>query len=133
LLTGSFRPNEQVGELRTIVRQKTTLMREQGDWIRRMQKCLDQMNVRVHHAVTQTQGATGMAILRAIVAGERDARKLARLRDPGCHKSEAEMVELLTGHWRADHLFNLKQHLTMYDAISNQLDIYEKEIQRRKS
>jgi transposase len=131
LLTGSFRPNEQVGELRTIVRQKTTLMREQGDWIRRMQKCLDQMNVRVHHAVTQTQGATGMAILRAIVAGERDARKLARLRDPGCHKSEAEMVELLTGHWRADHLFNLKQHLTMYDAISNQLDIYEKEIQRR--
>ena len=131
LLNGSFRPSEPVGELRTIVRQKTTLMREQGDWIRRMQKCLDQMNVRVHHAVTQTQGATGMAILRAIVAGERDARKLAALRDPGCQKSETEMVELLTGHWRADHLFNLKQHMMMYDTVSSQLAVYEQEIQRR--
>lgn len=131
LLTGSFRPNEQVGELRTIVRQKTALVREQGDWIRRMQKCLDQMNVRVHHAVTETQGATGMAILRAIVGGEREARKLAALRDPGCRKSEAEMVELLTGHWRTDHLFNLKQHMMMYDTVSHQLEVYEQEIQRR--
>lgn len=131
LLTGSFRPSEQVGELRTIVRQKAALVREQADWVRRMQKCLDQMNVRVHHAVKQTQGVTGMAILRAIVAGERDPRKLAALRDRGCQKSEAEMVELLTGHWRADHLFNLTQHMTMYDAVSGQLAVYEQEIQRR--
>jgi transposase len=131
LLRGSFRPSEQVGELRTIVRQKATLVREQADWIRRMQKCLDQMNVRVHHAVTQTQGVTGIAILRAIVEGERDPRKLAALRDRGCHKSEAEMVDLLTGHWRADHLFNLTQHMTMYDTLSQQLAVYEEEIQRR--
>lgn len=131
LLRGSFRPSEQVGELRTIVRQKAALVREQADWTRRMHKCLDQMNVRVHHAVTQTQGVTGMAILRAIVNGERDPRKLAALRDQGCQKSEAEMVELLTGHWRADHLFNLRQHMTMYDAVSQQLVVYEQEIQRR--
>ena len=121
----------QISELRTIVRQKAVLVRQQADWIRRMHKCLDQMNVRVHHAVKDTQGATGMAMLRAIVAGERDARNLAKLRDRGCQKSEAEMVELLSGNWRSDHLFNLKQHMGMYDNAASQIAVYEKEIQRR--
>jgi transposase len=131
LLRGAFRPSEQISELRTIVRQKAVLVREQADWIRRMHKCLDQMNVRIHHAVTDTKGATGMAMLRAIVNGERDPGNLAKLRDRGCQKSEAEMVELLTGNWRSDHLFNLKQHLTMYDSAAKQIAVYEEEIQRR--
>ncbi len=131
LLRGAYRPSEQISELRTIVRQKAVLVRQQADWIRRMHKCLDQMNVRVHHAVKDTQGVTGMAMLRAIVAGERDPRNLAKLRDPGCQKSEAEMVELLTGNWRSDHLFNLKQHLAMYDSAASQIAVYEEEIQRR--
>jgi transposase len=131
LLRGAYRPSEQISELRTIVRQKAVLVRQQADWIRRMHKCLDQMNVRVHHAVKDTQGATGMAMLRAIVAGERDPRNLAKLRDPGCQKSEAEMVELLTGNWRSDHLFNLKQHMAMYDSAASQIAVYEEEIQRR--
>jgi hypothetical protein len=59
LLRGAYRPSEQIGELRTIVRQKAVLVREQADWMRRMHKCLDQMNVRVHHAVKDTQGAPG--------------------------------------------------------------------------
>lgn len=131
LLRGAYRPSEQISELRTIVRQKSVLVRQQADWIRRMHKCLDQMNVRVHHAVKDTQGATGMAMLRAIVAGERDPRNLAKLRDRGCQKSEAEMVEQLTGNWRSDHLFNLKQHMSMYDTVASQIEAYEKELQRR--
>ena len=131
LLRGAYRPSEQISELRTIVRQKAVLVRQQADWIRRMHKCMDQMNVRVHQAVKDTQGVTGMAMLRAIVAGERDPRKLAELRDPGCQKSEKEMVELLTGNWRSDHLFNLQQHLTMYDSAASQIAVYEEEIQRR--
>ena len=131
LLRGAYRPSEQISELRTIVRQKAVLVRQQADWIRRMHKCLDQMNVRVHHAVKDTKGVTGMAMLRAIVAGERDPRNLARLRDPGCEKSEAEMVEFLTGNWRSDHLFNLKQHMAMYDSGARQIAVYEEEIQRR--
>lgn len=131
LLRGAYRPSEQISELRTIVRQKAVLVRQQADWIRRMHKCLDQMNVRVHHAVKDTKGVTGMAMLRAIVAGERDPRNLAKLRDPGCEKSEAEMVELLTGNWRSDHLFNLKQHMAMYDSAARQIAVYEEEIQRR--
>src|SRR6266436_8195486 len=117
LLRGSFRPAEQVCMLRTLVRDKGNLVSEAGDWLRRMQKSLDQMNVRVHRAVADIEGVTGMAIVRAIVAGERDPRQLAKLRHPGCHKSAEEIAEQLSGHWRADHLFSLQQALRMYDAI----------------
>ena len=117
LLQGSFRPPEDICMLRTLVRDKATLVAEASDWVRRMQKSLDQMNVRVHRAVSSIEGATGMAILRAIAGGERDARKLAQLRDPHCRKSAEEIAEQLSGHWREDHLFSLRQALKMYDAI----------------
>ncbi|MBI3679497.1 MAG: IS110 family transposase [Acidobacteria bacterium] len=122
LLRGSFRPGEEVCMLRTLVRDKANLVGERGDWVRRMQKSLDQMNVRVHRAVSDIDGVTGMAILRAIAAGERDARNLAKLRDRRCRKSEEEIAEQLSGHWREDHLFSLQQALKMYDAIQQRID-----------
>jgi len=131
LLRGAFRPVEQVCMLRTLVRDKGTLIAERADWIRRMQKTLDQMNVRVHRAVSDVDGATGMAILRAIVAGERDPHQLAALRDPRCRKSEVQIAEQLTGHWRDDHLFSLQQALKMYDALSETIAAYEREILRQ--
>jgi transposase len=131
LLRGSFRPPEAICMLRTLVRDKATLVAESGDWVRRMQKSLDQMNVRVHRAVSDIDGVTGMAILRAIVEGERDARKLAQLRNPHCRKSEEEIAEQLSGHWREDHLFSLQQALKMYDAIAERIAAYEKQIQRK--
>jgi transposase len=130
LLQGCFRPTPEISQLRSLIRQKAVLVAEQADWMRRMQKCLDQMNVRVHHAVSDAQGVTGMRILRAIVAGERDPRKLAELRDDGCHKSQEQIAALLSGHWRPDHLFNLKQGLAMYDAIGERIAVYECEIQK---
>jgi len=117
LLRGSFRPEEAVCMLRTLVRDKANLVAESGDWLRRMQKSLDQMNVRVHRAVSDIDGVTGMAMLRAIAAGERDAQKLAPLRDRRCSKTQQEIAEQLTGHWREDHLFSLQQALKMYDAV----------------
>jgi len=131
LLRGSFRPKEDVCMLRTLVRDKGNLVGEAGDWLRRMQKSLDQMNVRVHRAVSDIDGATGMAILRAIAAGERDAGKLAKFRDPHCKKSEKEIAEQLTGHWREDHVFSLRQALKMYDAIQERIADYEREILRK--
>jgi transposase len=128
LLRGSFRPAEQVCMLRTLERDKANLVAETGDWVRRMQKSLDQMNVRVHRAVSDIDGVTGMAILRAIADGERDARKLAQLRDPHCRKSEPEIAEQLSGHWREDHLFTLRQALKMYDAIQQRIADYDQEI-----
>jgi len=131
LLKGSFRPKEEICMLRTLVRDQANLTAESGDWLRRMQKSLDQMNVRVHRAVSDLDGTTGMAILRAIVEGERDPQKLARLRDRRCHKSEKEIAEQLSGHWREDHLFSLGQALKVYDALQERIVDYEKEIMRR--
>src|SRR5947208_3480328 len=131
LLNGSFRPQEQVCMLRTLVRDKANLVAESADWVRRMQKSLDQMNVRVHRAVSDLNGVTGMAIVRAIAAGERDAQKLAQLRDRRCRQSEQEIAEQLSGHWREDHLFSLRQSLQMYDAIAERITAYEQEILRK--
>jgi transposase len=74
---------------------------------------------------------TRLAIMRAIVAGERDAQKLVQLRDRRCRKSEEEISRELSGHWRADHLFSLRQALKMYDAILEQMADYEQEILRK--
>src|SRR3984957_17907900 len=131
LLKGAFRPKEEVCMLRTLVRDKANLVAELGDWIRRMQKSLDQMNVRLHRAVSDVDGVTGMAILRAIVKGERDPEKLAELRDRRCRQSREEIAEQLRGHWREDHLFSLKQALTMYEAVEERIAAYDAEILRQ--
>jgi len=131
LLRGSFRPKEAVCMLRTLVRDKANLVAESGDWLRRMQKSLDQMNVRVHRAVSDIDGVTGMAILRAIAGGERDAQKLAKFRNARCSKTEQEIAEQLNGHWREDHVFSLQQGLKMYDAVQERIVAYEQEILRR--
>jgi transposase len=131
LLKGSFRPVEEVCKMRTLMRDKGNLVAEAGDWVRRMQKALDQMNVRLHRAVVDVNGVTGMAILRAIVAGERDPKQLAQLRDRRCHKNESEIAEQLTGHWREDHLFSLQQSLKMYDSIQERIGEYENEILKK--
>src|SRR5258708_22979692 len=140
LLMGSFRPKEAVCMLRTLVRDKANLLAEAGDWLRRMQKSLDQMNVRVHRAVADLQGATRMAIVQAIVEGERDPLRLAKLRDRRCHKSEAAIAEQLSGHWREEHLFSLREAFKMYNHILGRICDYVQEImikvgatQRRQS
>ena len=117
--------------LRTLVRDKANLVAESGDWLRRMQKSLDPMNVRVHRAVSDLNGVTGMAIVRAIVDGERNPRKLAQLRDSRCRRSEEEIAEELTGHWRQDHIFSLSQSLKMYDSIQQRIAAYDQEIMRK--
>jgi transposase len=131
LLKRAFRPAEQICLLRTLVRDQANLVAERADWLRRMQKSLDQMNVRVHRAVAELDGVTGMAIVRAIVQGERDARKLAKLRDRRCHQREEQIAEQLTGHWRDDHLFSLGQALKMYDAIQERIGEYAQAILSR--
>jgi hypothetical protein len=89
------------------------------------------MNGRVHRAVSDIQGTTGMAIIRAILEGERDPLKLAKMRDPGCRHREQEMAEPLSGHWREDHLFSLQQSAKMYEAISERMAAYDQEMVER--
>jgi transposase len=128
LLRGSFRPSDDICRLRALIRERNTMVAQRADWLRRMQKYLDQMNVCVHQAVSDIAGVTGMAIIRAIVDGERNPRVLARLRDPRCRKSEAQIAEHLTGNWRPEHLFNLRQAMKMYDQLCAVIQDYDSEI-----
>src|SRR3954452_1166339 len=100
LLRGSFRPSEAISRLRALQRQMGNLVAERSRCVQWMQKSLDQMNVQVHRAVTDLTGKTGMAIVRAIVAGERDPARLTVHRDGRCRKSSDEIAKYLTGHWR---------------------------------
>jgi len=128
LLRGSFRRSDDICQLRSRMRARNTMVEQRSDWVRRMQKALDQMNVCVHHAVSDITGVTGMAIIRAIVDGERDPHALARLRDACCRKSEKQIAEELTGNWRPEHLFNLRQALKMYDQLCAVIEDYNAEI-----
>jgi transposase len=130
LLRGSFRPAEAICQLRALERERAALVGAAGQAVQLMQKALDQMNVQVHRAVTDLTGQTGMAIVRAIVAGERDPLRLADFRDRRCRKSKAEMAAHLTGTWREEHLFNLAKALEWYDFVQGQLADYDEEIGR---
>ena len=125
LLRGSFRPGESITRLRTLHRQLGNLVEERSRFMLWMQQSLDQMNVQVHRAVTDMSGETGMRIVRAIVDGERDPRKLAALRHRNCRKSVEEFEACLTGTWREEHLYNLERALRMYDAVQEGIDAYE--------
>jgi transposase len=93
-----------------------------------MQKALDQMNVQVHRAVSDLTGETGMAIVRAIVAGEHDPVRLAAHRDGRCRKSAEQIAEYLRGNWREDHLFNLQSALRVYDSLQETIASYDQRL-----
>ena len=129
LLRGSFRPGDAITRLRALHRQMGNLAQERTRCVQWIQQALDQMNVQVHRAVSDLTGQTGMAIVRAIVAGERDARQLAALRGKRCRKSEEEFARYLTGNWREEHLFNLGQALELYDTLQQQIAVYEQRLE----
>lgn len=128
LLRASFRPVEVICSLRALQRQMDNLVSERAKCVQWMQKALDQMNVQVHRAVTDITGKTGMAIVRAIVDGERDPAQLVTHRDQRCRKSKAELAEHLTGNWRDEHLYNLGSALRLYDTFDAEIATYEAEL-----
>jgi transposase len=128
LLRGSFRPRESICRLRSLHRQRRNLIEQQSRTIQWIQKSLDQMNVQVHHAVSDITGKTGMRIVRTIVDGERDPSKLAALRDQRCKKSADEIAEHLTGTWRDEHLFNLASALRLYDTLQAEIERFDQRI-----
>lgn len=116
LLRGSFRPKGELASLRAYLRQRERLLDYAASHIQHMQKALMQMNVQLHHVVTDITGSTGMSIIRAVVAGERDPAVLAAFRDRRCHASVDEISAALAGNWREEHVFALGQALELYDA-----------------
>ena len=130
LLESSFRPQAELIALRTLLRHRGQLIEHRSPHIQHMQKALLQMNVQLSQAVSDITGITGQTIIWAILAGERDPQKLAALREPGCKKSEEEIEKALTGTWREEHLFVLKQSMEMYVFYTEQIRACEDEIER---
>jgi transposase len=116
LLSGAFRPQEEICVLRAVARQRDMLVQYQAKHVQHMQKALTQMNVQLDNVIADIVGVTGQKIVRAIVAGERDAVTLAKLRHVRIHASEEDIVKSLQGNWRAEHLFSLKQAVNLYDS-----------------
>jgi transposase len=114
LLQGSFRPEQKICALRTILRHRASLVEAASKHVQHMQKALDQMNVQIHRVLSDLTGVSGLAIVDAILAGERDGRRLASLRDGRVKASEESIVAALEGDYRAEHLFTLKQSLKSY-------------------
>jgi len=109
LLRGSFRPADQVCAVRTILRHRDALVRGAGRCVSHLHKALTQMNVQLHHVISDLTGVTGQAILTAILNGERDAQKLAALKDHRIKASRDVIAKSLRGDWRPEHLFTLQQ------------------------
>jgi transposase len=129
LLRASFRPAAAIVPLRSYMRQRETLVQEVATHIQRMQKALTEMNLKLHTVLTDLTGQTGLKIVRSILAGERDPERLAAHRDHRCHASHTEIVAALTGNYRAEHLFALKQNFAAYEFLLEQIDQCDTEIE----
>lgn len=121
LLSGSFQPEDTIGVLRSYLRHRETLVQGASQQILRMQKALTQMNLLLHNVISDITGVTGMAILQAILNGERDPLTLARLKHPRIHSSEDEIAKSLEGNYREEHVFCLQQAMQLYEFYQNQM------------
>ena len=121
LLRGSFRPEAEIATLRAYLRQRERLVEYAAAHIQHMQKALMEMNLQLHHVVSDITGATGMRIIRAIVAGERDPDVLAAYRDVRCHSSTETIRASLVGNDRDEHIFALTQSLDLYDFYQTKM------------
>ena len=128
LLRGAFRPGDAVCPLRSYVRQAKRLIEDRARCVHHMQKALTEMNVRLDSVLTDIMGLTGQKILRAIIGGERDARRLASFRDRRVKASGDMIAASLEGTWREEHLFALEQAMQRYDFLEQQIEDCEAQI-----
>ena len=131
LLHASFRPEAEMVGLRAYLRQRAMLIEHRAAHTQHLQQALQQMNLQLTQVLSDITGTTGLAIIRALVAGQRNPRQLAKLRHGRCQRSEADIAKALTGSYRAEHLFALKQALALYDAYSAQLDECDRQIEQQ--
>jgi transposase len=131
LLRASFRPDAEICALRTLVRYRAELIQHRSPHVLHMQKALKVMNLQLSEVLTDVMGTTGMAILRAIAAGERDPLVLAQHRVASCRSSVELIAKALTGTWQDEQIFVLQQALTLYDAYTAQIRACDAQIEAR--
>lgn len=130
LLRGSFRPADQIVALRGYTRHRDAIVEDMSTLVQRMQKALLQMNLQLTVVLTDITGVTGMAILRDIVAGRTDPAQLARHRHARCHATPAQITAALTGNYRPEHVFVLKQNLELYHVCQQKLDDCDRAVEQ---
>lgn len=133
LLRGSFHPSGEIAVLRAYMRQRERLLDYAAAHIQHMQKALMQMNLQLHHVVSDITGKTGMRIIRAILDGEYDPAVLAQYRDVRCKASTETITHALEGNYRPEHLFALRQALTLYDTYQQQVTECDQHIEAQLS
>ena len=134
LLRGFFRPDDEICAIRSLWRHRDNLIQLATLHLQHMQKALDQMNLQIHHVISDLDGTTGLAIMDAILAGERDPLKLALLRHPRIHASEETIMKSLVGDYREEHLFTLRQSLKAYryyQELIQEVDAQVKQMMQR--
>ena len=129
LLSGAFRPEDEIRRLRSYLRQRAMLVEHAAQHVQHMQKALTQMNVKPQHVISDITGKTGMEIIEAIVQGERNPRRLALLRDRRTKADERTIAKSLQGHWRKEHLFELTQPLELYRTYQAKIAECDREIE----
>jgi transposase len=129
LLAGAFRPPDQGCGLRSYLRQRALLLTSASQPIQHRQKALTHMNLKLQHVVSDVTGETGMAILRAMLAGERDPGQRAGLRNDRCHHDEETIAKALHGQWRAEHLFAWAQAVALYDMDHEKIAACDRQIE----
>jgi len=131
LLAPAFRPDEKTCQLRSYLRQRATLVGCAAQHIQRLQKALEQMNLKLTEVLSDLTGQTGQQIIKAILRGVRDPQKLAKLRHGRCHASEAVIAQALTGSYRDEHLFALRQAYQAWQFYQKQIDQADEQIQQQ--
>jgi transposase len=129
MLRGSFRPAAEMCTLRAYLRQRENLLADRAKQVQYMEKALLQMNLQLGQVLSDLTGETGLKILHAILAGEHDPVVLSAMRHGKCKHSQEELVKALTGHYRAEHLFVLKQALELYESFSQRLQECDQQIE----
>jgi transposase len=131
LLRASFRPEHAVCEIRSLMRHRESLVQMAAVHVQHMHKSLDQMNLQIHHVISDITGVTGLAIVDAIVAGNHDPQELAKLRDHRIKASLETVTKSLVGDYRPEHIFTLKQSLTAYRHYQKLIADCDQEVQQR--
>lgn len=131
LLQKSFQPDNEIRLLRSYTRQRKNLILLGSDSIRRMQKALELMNIKIHTVISDILGKTGMKMVKAIIAGERDPQVLCTLCDPRIKASHEEIIKSLQGIWKEEYLFMLEQAVENYEFLQNQIKRCEEKIQQQ--
>jgi transposase len=130
LLRNSFRPSQEIRTMRTYWRQRNDLVQSAGRHILRIQKALTQMNIQLANVLSDVSGVTGQAIIKAILAGERNPHKLAEFRDPRVKASEEQIAQSLEGNWQDDLLFVLKQEQEAYEFCQKQMAACDRQLKQ---